>query len=190
MIMHKDDSKKLFFEMIPVISPVIIGFLIDGGLGYLKPSENAKKILLIVFSVWFFTALLSFLRKKILSYKSDKQSSYAYFNTDYYDIYDMNAVITRVEKIGYLWHVELFIPRYKTLEDFVNGRVKESDKIFKNITGPYCPYDNCELNQNITFMGNYKYTCPQCNYKNKSKKSRTTLKRDTIKILEAEKWKK
>lgn len=186
--MYKNDNKKLLYEVIPIVLPVIIGFLVDGGLGYLKPSDTSKRLVFIFFITWFLIALFSFIRKKIISYKINKQANYADFETKYASSYDMNSIISSLEELGFIWRLKFDIPRNKTLEDFKKNKVREADKIFKELTGPYCPNDQCELNYNMTFLGDYKYVCPKCEYKKISKKNKTTLKRDTIKILEAEQW--
>lgn len=188
--MYKNENKQFLYDVIKIVLPVLLGFLFDGGLGYLKPSDTSKRLVFIFFITWFLIALFSFLRKKLIAYKMDKQADYAGFKTEYSSDYGRNSMVLTLEELGFIWRLSFTIPGNKTLKDLNNNKVKESDKVFKDLTGPYCPNDECELNNSMTFWGNYKYVCPKCEYKMISKKNKTTLKRDTIKILEAEKRKK
>ncbi|MCA9766580.1 MAG: hypothetical protein KC455_09190 [Carnobacterium sp.] len=188
--MIKEQSKKIMMEMlVQLFSPLFTAFVFNILSNKFKPSPFIINIFIVFFSIWFCIALFVFLKRRIVEYKDNKQfKRTAAFVIPYYGDTRETHTVKLDEIKKFRWFLDVRVPLTRKLKDYKNNQyLSVDDIILFNLHGPYCPEDLCEMNEEKTFFGEYKFTCPNCNYEQKSKFNRNTLMRDAIKIIELQK---
>lgn len=77
---------------------------------------------------------------------------------------------------GLYWQLHIRLPKGQT------SGLRETDKAEKThlqyVEGPYCPKDQCRMNEEKTYFGKYRFRCHGCQYKTKKTESSVTLMHD------------
>src|SRR5699024_8020799 len=141
----------LIKETLKIIAPIVLGLNAEVGLSTLNVSQNMIWLVLVILGIWFIISLFLFLKKRLVAYRDDKQSdgSIFFLPTGYDDRRVHNEVITEEIK-GFLWLLHFSFPRGRNVEEYRNGKRSIREIKIESINGPYCPKDECEMNEEKT----------------------------------------
>lgn len=153
-------------------------------------TDAVKMVTISAWGLIAFTSLM-FLKNWLVTYRDNKQNEQIFYPS--YDIHLLktkNKRDSHTEKIigdfkDFLWHFYVVLPKDSTIEEYQNeeGNIKEAK--LDDIRGPYCPNDECKMVQKKTYLGKYKFRCPYCNYRNKTKENDITLINDLKRIFDS-----
>lgn len=188
--MNSKDAKKIFIEILTtILPPLILALIADILKNKIELSSLAVKVLFIFLGIWFLSAFFVLIKKRIVVYNDNRQfKSEPQFNYTIYRSLSDDFVIKLDEIKGFKWFLNIKLPKGIKPSDYkIYKDLSVEEAILDSLSGPYCPKDLCEMYQEKTFFGTYKFVCPNCSYKKRSKLNRNTLMRNAIKIVELQK---
>lgn len=188
--MNREENKKLIFEVFKWLISPLMGVIVSDLLsGYLKLSPFILSLVFIFWGCWFFIGLFLLISKTIVKYNDNKQfrgvNSFPYISPTY----AMSSWSRLLDEIkGFRWSLKFQTSNSINPSNYKKNKDFDLNEITMNsLKGPYCPIDFCEMNEDKTFFGRYRFTCPNCGHKINSKFNRNTLIRDAIKIVNLKK---
>lgn len=185
-----NDHLGMFFMLLTLIA--MMKWMMEEILRYYAIASGT--IMMVTVGGWVLLAVLSFLflRDWIVAYRESNQEEenpdldreMFFLNND--PNISSSEDVTR-EFRGLHWRFHVHVPQNQELERRQTQASKTKAVQMKYVEGPYCPQEECSMNQKKTYFGKYRFQCPCCSYRISSTENSETLIHDLKKMVDVNK---
>ena len=148
-----EQEKNTFWrDLIHLFASIIMEPIIGEILKTLKFPPSVIKTAFYIVLAWIFIALFLLVRNTLVRFRDKKQSPYIFSIPISYDGRAHKKIISDETFYSFKWMLHVSHPPRKN-----NARQMKIEDVF----GPFCPHDECEMNEEKTYFGRYRYECPK-----------------------------
>lgn len=180
--------------LISLLILAILKWMAETTLRYLAVSADI--IMAVTITGWGLCTVCSFLflRNWIVAYRESYQSEEEApdFAHDLFLLNRDRESDAHIKDItggfrGLYWRLHIRVPKGKELTEYQHRTASHNDSHIQDVEGPYCPQDQCNMKQERTYFGKYRFRCHYCHYKMKKTASRETLMQDLRETADVQK---